>query len=76
VNFFDWKTQLQTDAERTERARLLSCLEDYVLRIFWRDGVPPTCQDIIDGASRRKKPPASILLQGAARRAGTLLTIK
>jgi hypothetical protein len=48
--FDSWKAQLQEDCQRMHKLLVLDRTGDYVLRLFWSNGMQPTVQGIINGA--------------------------
>lgn len=52
--FDEWKTLLRKDCERQDHLRAFDALGDSVLHLLWESGIDPSCQAIIESASKEK----------------------
>ena len=45
--FAEWVKLLVADAKRNDKVKNVLCLDEYVLKLFYDEGVDPTCDSIV-----------------------------
>ena len=53
VTFEVWKLLLRKDCEMQDKLLAFQALGDSVLEIFWRSGLKPTIEALLDGCSEQ-----------------------
>lgn len=54
ISFETWTSRLRNDCERENKIFAFNALDDYVLRLLWKQGTEPSVRGVVAGASDHK----------------------